>query len=147
MLRKLASLIALLTPPAWAQLPFVSSCAEDSHIDEAKRKALNSAAINFAEAFLGPDPSSGFAALSKEGQRTITEEQLTAQARAIQEQLQPTDLRAQHVYMLNISGRSTGRVICATDLKKADGWESLETINVPEQAYVLMSAQARNNGL
>jgi len=143
-----ASLIALLTSPAWAQLPFIdSSCAEDSHIGEAKRKALNSAAINFVEAFLGPDPSTGFAALSKEGQQGVTLEQFTAQAHAIREQLQPTDLRTQHVYVLNISGKSKGRVICATDLKKADGWESLATINVPEQAYVVMSAQARNNSL
>jgi hypothetical protein len=142
-----ALLIALFASPAWAQPAlFASSCAEDSHIGEATRKALNSAAINFVDTFLGPDPSSGFAALSKEGQEGVTQEQFAAQARVI-EQLQPSDLRTQHVYLLNIAGKSARRVICATDLKKPDGWESLATINVPEQAYVVMSAQARNNSL
>ena len=97
-LRKLlAWTVALLTTPVWAHLPFGYSCAEDFHIEEVTRKAINSVAINFAETLLGPNPGSGFAALSKEGQQSVTRDQLTAQARAVQQQLQPTDLRIQHL--------------------------------------------------
>jgi hypothetical protein len=113
----------LLTTPAWAQMPFIYSCAEDSHIDEAKKKALNSVGTNFVQTLLGPDPSLGFLALSKEWQQANTRAQFKTRALLIQRLYKPTDLRTQHVYLINAKGNSEGQIVCATDLTKPDGWE------------------------
>jgi hypothetical protein len=59
----------------------------------------------------------------------------------------PRNMAFQHTYFIKLIGKSPGRVQCATDLKKPDGWESLEAVDVSEQAYVLISADTINNHL
>jgi hypothetical protein len=45
--------LALLATAALAQSPFAYTCAEDAEISEAKRKAIDSAAMSFAETLRG----------------------------------------------------------------------------------------------
>lgn len=142
----LATGLALLATAAWAQSPFAYTCAEDSEIGEAKRKAADSVAMNFAETLLGKDPGAAFAALSGDGRQGVTPEQFRAQARAVQ-QLEPKNLSVQHIYLIKLLGKSAVRAVCRTDVTKPDGWVSLGAADVPEQAHVLISANARNNGL
>ena len=148
-LRTLAwfGVLALCVIRASAQSPFAFSCAEDTHIDAARKKAINSVAIKFIETLLGTTPSAAFGSLSKEGQVNVTGQQLSNQAAAIVQQFEPKNLTIQHTYLIELKGDSPGRVVCATDLSKPDGWESLGAISVPEQAHVLMSADTRNNKL
>jgi hypothetical protein len=139
--------LALSSIQAFPQSPFLFSCGEDAHIGAAKRSAINSAALNFVKTILGPSPSTGFDLMSKAGQAESTSQQLGISAAAIVSQFQPANVTPQHTYVIELKGKSPGRVVCATDLSKSDGWESVAVDSVPEQAYVLLSAESLNNKL
>jgi len=124
----------------------MSSCAEDTRIDTAKRQAIESAATDFVQRLLSPNPSSAFDVLTHEGKGNATPEQLSTQA-AVIKRFEPTNVTLRHTYLIELKGDSPGRVVCATDLTKPDGWESLTAASVPEQAHVVLSADTRNNHL
>jgi hypothetical protein len=145
-LKQLAAVLffALLTLPAWAQSPFASSCGEDSHIDAAKRQAMDTAAMAFAGLLLGPNPGAAYDVFSKEGQQGTTREQIDADGQMFTRQFEPKNLSVQHTYLMNLFGKSPGRVMCGTDFTKPNGWESLGAADVPEQGHVLLSADVTN---
>lgn len=136
--------IICVPPPASAQSLFASSCGEDAHINAAKREAIDSAAMAFAGSLLGPNPSAGFDLLSKETQQSTTREGIAADGQALIRQFDPKNVSVQHAYLVKLLGKSPGRVVCATDLTKPDGWESLAAADIPEQGHVLLSADVIN---
>jgi len=140
-------IFALSTAGVFAQEPFVFSCGEDTHIDTAKGKVIDSVATDFVQMLLGSSPSAAFDLMSKAGQAETTRDQLDGAAIAILRQFEPTHITVQHTYLIELKGKSPGRVVCATDLSKPDGWESLSAESIPEQAHVLLSADTRNNKL
>lgn len=137
----------LAASQAFSQIPFASSCAEDAHIDTVKKKAIDTVAMTFIQTLLGPNPSAAFDLMSKAGQAEATGQQLDGMAAAIIRQFEPKNLTPQHTYLIELKGKSPGRVVCATDLSKPTGWESLAADNIPEQAHVLLSADTINNKL
>lgn len=139
--------LPLLIPAVFAQSPFMSSCAEDKHIEIAKGQAIHSVASDFLEKLLGPNPDGAFDMLSDEGKTNATPQQLKSQAMAIVQLFEPKNISLQHTYLIQLKGKSPGRVVCGTDFSKPDGWESLGAASVPEQAHVVMSAETRNNQL
>ena len=128
-------------------MPFASSCAEDEHIDAGKKKAIDGIAVNFTQTVLGSTPTAAFDFMSKAGQAETTRQQFDGAVTAIIRQFQPKNVVLQHTYLIELKGKSPGRVVCATDLSKPDGWESLAADNIPEQAHVLLSADTINNKL
>jgi hypothetical protein len=108
---------------------------------------IDAVAADFVRTVLGPSPSAAFAIMSRSAQTEITRQQLEGQATAMVRQYQPKNLTVQHTYIIELKGASPGRVICASDLSKPDGRESMTAANVPEQAHVLLSADTRNNKL
>jgi hypothetical protein len=139
-----AFFLALLALPTWGQSLFAFSCGEDSHIDAAKRETIDTVATAFASSLLGTDPGAAFDAFSKEAQQTTARGKIAATGALFTQQFHPTNVSIQHTYLIKLSGKSPGRVICATDLTKPDGWESLGAADDPEQAHVLMSADMTN---
>jgi hypothetical protein len=132
--------------PALSQELFASACGEDAHIDASKRNDIDAVAVSFVEAVLSPNPSSAFGRLSKPAQATTTPQQFDAVGQIVRK-FEPKNVTLQHTYLIQLKGKSPGRVVCATDLTKPDGWESLEAESVPEQAHVLLSADMVNNKL
>lgn len=124
----------------------VASCSEDVHIDTAQRNAIDSVAMEFFQTVLGPNPSTAFDYLSKDGQSNTTQHQLNAVSTSIG-QFGAKNVTLQHTYLIELIGNSPGRVVCATDFSKPDGWESVAAKSVLQQAHVLMSADTRNNQL
>ena len=137
--------LALWVSPVRSQEPFASACGEDTHIDAAKRTQIDAVAVSFVEAVLGSN-SSAFDRLTKPAQAAITPPQFDAVGQMVRK-FEPKNVTVQHTYLIQLKGKSPGRVVCATDLTKPDGWESLEAESVPEQAYVLFSADMVNNKL
>jgi hypothetical protein len=123
------------------------TCGEDAHIDKTKKKTIDSAALGFVQAVLGSTPSAAFDLMSQAGQAETSRQQLDNAALAIVTQFEPKSVAVEHTYLIELTGKSPGRVVCATDLSKPDGWESLSAESVPEQAHVLLSADTRNNKL
>jgi hypothetical protein len=146
MLARLA-ILALFVIPASAQSPFAFTCAEDTHIDPTNHKVVDALALSFIELILGPNPSAAYDSLSRDARAEITPEQLGGQALAIIKQFEPKGVALQHTYFIELKGNSPGRVVCAKDLSRADGWESLAAANVPQQAHVVMTADSTNNKL
>ncbi|HWY56746.1 MAG TPA: hypothetical protein VNZ03_19930 [Terriglobales bacterium] len=140
-------LLFLSARQAFPQVPFAVSCAEDAHIDTAKKKTIDAVAMNFIQTVLGPNPSAAFDFMSKAGQAETTGQQLDGAVAAIIRQFEPKNVTLQNTYLIELKGKSPGRVVCATDLSKPDGWESLAAENIPEQAHVLLSADTINNKL
>lgn len=140
-------ILFLITPAVFAQSPFVSFCSEDNRIAVAKRQAIQSVANELLDKLLGPTPDAAFEMLSGEGKANTTPQQLKSQAVAIVRLFEPKNVAHQHTYLIELKGKSPGRVVCGTDFSKPDGWESLEAASVSEQAHVVMSAEARNNQL
>jgi hypothetical protein len=140
-------ILALSVIQAFTQEPFAFSCGEDAHIDTPKKKAIDAVAMDFVQVVLGPTPSAAFDLMSKAGQAETTSQQLGGTAVAITRQFEPKNVTLEHTYLIELRGKSPGRVVCATDLSKPAGWESLAAENVPEQAHVLLSADTRNNKL
>ncbi|HZS28215.1 MAG TPA: hypothetical protein VFB76_13380 [Candidatus Angelobacter sp.] len=85
--------------------------------------------------------------MSKDGQANVTREHLKGMSTMLSQQWKPQNIALQHTYFIKSIGKSPGRVLCGTDLSKPDGWESLETVDVSEQAHVLISADIVNNRL
>jgi hypothetical protein len=141
------TVFALSVIPASTQSPSLFSCAEDTQIDVAKLKAIDSVAMNFVGTMLGPDPSAAFDSFSKEGQANVTRAQLTGLAATTLKPFEPGNVTPQHTYFIELRGDSPGRVVCAENLSKPEGWESLRVTSVPQQAYVMLSADTRNNKL
>jgi hypothetical protein len=139
-------IVVLSTVQAFAQGPFLGSCAEDAQIDAAKKKTIDSVATSFAQAVFGPNPSAAFNFMSKAGQAATTQQQFDG-AVAIIRGLEATNVILQHTYLIDLIGKSPGRVLCGSDFSKPDGWESLVAEDIPEQAHVLLSADTRNNKL
>jgi hypothetical protein len=140
-------ILALATLRAPAQQPNMSSCGEDGHIDTAKKKTIDTAALSFVQTVIGPSPSAAFDLMSQAGQAETNRQQLDSAALAIMRQFEPKNVAVQHTYLIKLKGGYPRRVVCATDLSKPGGWESLSAENVPEQAHVLLSADTRNNKL
>jgi hypothetical protein len=140
-------ILGLASVQAFAQGPFMFSCGQDGHIDAVKKKRIASAAMDFARTLLGPTPSAAFDVMTKAGQAETTLQELDGAAAAIIRQVEPKNLAVQHTYVIELKGTSPGRVVCATDLSKPEGWESLAADSVPEQAHVLLSADTPNNKL
>jgi len=138
--------IVLLASQAFPQEPFASACGEDAHIDAAKRKTIETVAMNFIEAVLGPSPPVAFDFLSKPAQAETTSQQFDG-VEAVIRRFEPKNVTLQHTCFIELKGKSPGRVVCATDLSKPDGWESVEAESVPEPAHVLLSADTVNNKL
>ena len=141
------AVIVLAVGQVFGQIPFASSCGEDAHIETGKKKTIDTAAMNFVSTLLGPNPSLAFGLMSKAGQAEMSRDQFDGMAAGIVRQFEPKDVTLQHTYLIDLKGKSPGRVVCASDLSKPEGWESLAAADVPEQAHVFLSADTRNNGL
>jgi hypothetical protein len=149
MLPRLAAwfgVIVLLASQAFPQEPFATACGEDAHIDAAKRKTIDAAAMKFVEAALGSSPSAAFDFLSKAAKAETTSQQFDGIEEVIR-RFEPKNVTIQHTYFIELKRKSPRRVVFATDLSRPDGWESLEAESVPEQAHVLLSADTVNNKL
>jgi hypothetical protein len=140
----LICLFVLVALPARAQAPLAFSCGEDSHVDAAKKQAVDSAAMAFAALLIGTDPGAAFDSFSKVGQQSTTRDGLAASVGPFLRQFPPTNLAVQHTYFINLGGKSPGRAVCGADVSKPDGWESLAAADVPEQAHVAISADVPN---
>jgi hypothetical protein len=127
------------------QTPFVSSCAEDAHIDTAKRKSIDAATTEFVQTLLGPNPSAAVDLMTRAGQAATTRAQIEGTGVAIARQFQLQNVNVQHTYLIELKGKSPGKIVCSTDLLKPQGWESVSAESVPEQTHVLLSANSRNN--
>jgi hypothetical protein len=138
--------LALWATPMLSQEPFAFSCGEDTHIDATKRNEIDAVAMSFVQAVLGSTPNTAFDRLSKEAQASTTPQQFDAVGQIVRK-FEPKNVTLQHTYLIQLKGKSPGRVVCATDLAKPDGWESVEAESVPEQAHVLLSAEMVNNKL
>src|SRR5579864_3953936 len=139
------AVFAFIVFPAFAQSPFIYSCTEDSDITSNKRGLIESTANNFLQLLLGPNPEKAFELMSEKGRANVTREQLKGEASTILQQVKPQNISLQHTYFIELKGTSPGRVVCARDISKPDGWESLEAADVPEQAHVTITAKAVNN--
>jgi len=141
------AVFALPLIPALAQSPSLSSCAEDTRINAANKKAIDSAAMDFVRTVLGPNPSAAFDSFSKEGQANVTRAQFSGEAATFMQQFEPKNVTVQHTYLIELKGDSPGRAVCGENLAKPEGWELLVVRSVPQQAYVVLSADTRNNKL
>ena len=101
--------------------------------------------MNLVHKLLGPNPETIFDMMSEDGKRNGTPEQLKTMATEMFQKMQLRNPSPMHTYLIELKGKSPGRVICGTNFSKPDDWESLETANVPEQAYALISAKTVNN--
>lgn len=129
----------------FSQMPFAFSCVEDEHIDTGKKRTIDAVAMDFIQTVLGPTPTVAFDFMSKAGQAETTRQQFGGASTAIIRQFEPKNVVLQHTYLVQLMGKSPGRVVCARDLSKPDGWESLAADNIAEQAHVLLSADVINN--
>jgi hypothetical protein len=84
--------------------------------------------------------------MSADGKADVSPDQLAQAVQGIK-QFEPKNPAIQHTYFVELTGKSPGNVVCAMDLTKPDGWESLAAASVPEQAHVILSAETRNNKL
>jgi hypothetical protein len=138
-------IFALSAGQAFAQGLFVSSCQEDAKIDAVKKKAVDSAAMDFIRALLGSNPLAAFEAMSQAGRAGTTRQQMDGMAASLIRPFGPTNVIVQHTYLISLKGKSPGRVLCGDNFSKPDGWESLAAEDIPEQAHILLSADTRNN--
>ncbi len=122
-----------------------TSCGEDNHISAAQRQAIDAAALHFVRTLLGSNPWAAYNLMSTDGRQKVPNAHTLQQAATALEHFKPKHIKVQHTYDIHILGSSPGRVVCATDLSKSEGWVSVVAANVPEQAYVVLSAQAINN--
>ena len=143
----LFGMLALSAVQVSAQGLFFSSCGEDAEIDPAQKSTIDSVAVDFVQTMVGNNPSAAFDLMSKAGQTGTTRQQLDGAIATGIHQFAPKNLTVQHTYLIELKGKSPGRVACATDFSKPDGWVSLAADSVPEQAHVLLSADMRNNKL
>ncbi len=149
MLPRLAAwfgVIVLLASQVFPQEPFASACGEDARIDAAKKKTIDAVAMSFVEAVLGPSTLRCIRLLV-ESCSSRDDISAVRRSRRGYSALRADNVTPQHTYFIELKGKSPGRVVCATDLSKPDGWESLEAESVPEQAHVLLSADTVNNKL
>lgn len=130
---------------AFAQGLFAASCAEGVQIDLAKKKMLDSVAMDFVRTLLGPNSSAAFDDMSQTGKAATTRQQMDGMVASRIRPLGATNVTVQHTYLIGLKGKSPGRVVCGDDFTKPDGWESLAAESVPEQAHILLSADTRNN--
>jgi hypothetical protein len=126
-------------------------------IDEAgdREQEIYRAALNYVKELLGNDVGGAFEAMSKEGRKALTRDQLATAARVLQE-FKPQHINVQHWYVIEL-GSKTGaspiedepleRVVCGNNPEKPDGWVSVAVTNDPEQAYVVFSADSTNHEL
>lgn len=105
---------------------------------------MDSAAMAFAGLLLGPNPSAAYDLFSKEGQQGTTREQIATDGQTFIRQFEPKNLSVRHTYLMNLFGKSPGRIVCGTDFTKPDGWESVGAADIPEQGHVLLSADVTN---
>jgi hypothetical protein len=137
--------ITLLTVSCGKSGAFVSSCVQDEGIDPAKRQAIDSVALDFAGKLTGSEPTSALTLFTPEFQNATTRGQLDSLEASLIRPMQPKNLALVHSYLAKVPAGSPGRVICAKDITKPDGWVAMSVIGVPEQAHVLLSADSRNN--
>ncbi|HSY01365.1 MAG TPA: hypothetical protein VK819_04400 [Acidobacteriaceae bacterium] len=130
---------------AYSQEVVASSCRENDQIDSSKRQEVNAAALDFVQTLLGSNPAAAFSSLSEEGKKAVPDEMALVQAATLIQQFKPADLKVEHTYVINIFGKSPGRVVCGKSLSKPDEWVSVVAADLPEQAYVSLSAEAINN--
>lgn len=124
---------------------FTSSCLQDAEIGTDKKAEIDGVALRFVNTLLGPKPGDAFDLFTMGGKIGVKPERLTLLAKEMFGAFAPKNLAIQHTYLVHITGEAPKSVICATDLTKPDGWVSLATTNVAEQAHVLMLADLRNN--
>jgi len=132
---------------AYPQLPAVFTCNEDANIPAAKRKLIEATASEFLQKLMESRSEEALTMMSKDGQANVTREQMKGMSIMLSQQWKPQNTSIQHTYFVKLMGKSPGRVLCATNLKKPNGWESLEAADLAEQAYVSMSAETINNHL
>ncbi len=152
---QLVFLIAASIPQARAQTLFATSCAEDSEIEATKRQAVDNSATKFLQTLFSANPTAAFDALSTEGRKSAKREDFPGLANAIIRKFftdehnavlsRLKDTRVQKTYLLNLKGKSPGNIVCGRSLSSPDGWASLAASDIPEQAYVLITAPATNN--
>jgi hypothetical protein len=127
------------------QGPAAASCGENDQINGPKRQVIETVALNFVQTLLGSNPSAAYTLLSEPGKREAPNEEALKRAGDAIQHFKPVDVKIQHTYVVDIVGKSPGRVICGSNLSKPEGWVSVVAANVSEQAYVLLSAEAINN--
>lgn len=139
--------LAFFPLAAFAQSAFVVTCAQDAHIDLAKKSAIDSAAVKFAGVLFSSNPGSAFDAFTKEGQQATTREKVAAIGEGLVRQFNPKNVAVQHSYLVELVGESAGPVVCGPDLSKPEETVILAILDLPEQARVLMTADTTNNRL
>jgi len=133
--------------PAFSASTSAALCAQDAEIEATKRAAIGQAGIRFMDVLLGQDPSAAFDLFSKVGQTEITRPRLVEMAAGFHTLLEPKGIAVDHTYLIRLNGPTPERVVCARDLASADGWSSVKVTSTPEQAYVLATAEAKNEKL
>ncbi|MBZ5634892.1 MAG: hypothetical protein LAO55_17355 [Acidobacteriia bacterium] len=138
-------MFGLLAASSWAQDLGRTPCIQDGDIGELEPR-INSAAMNFVDALFRGDSASAFSDLSRDLRLKLGSEGLAEKIRTIQ-QFEPTNATVQHTYLIRVGEHPVDHVVCASKLLAPSQWVSLNITNVPEQAHVLMSADAPNNRL
>ena len=153
-----APLFAVSVSTAYGQLaPFVSSCAEDAKIAAPKRQSIDGAAGKFIQTLFGSSPAAAFDAMSTEGRRVTSRDEVAALANAVIQLFftdpqharvgDPAIARIQNTYLLTPRGKSPGRLICSSNLSKPEYTASMVAADLPEQAYVIASTRGINNDI
>ena len=112
-----------------------------------RMKTIDAAAMDFVRMLLGPNPSAAYDLMSKTGQAETTREKLDAAAEAIIRKFEPKNVTLQHTYFIEWKGKSPTLVHCGTVRFGQIVWKSVTTESTPEQAHVLLSADARKEKL
>ncbi|HEY3755864.1 MAG TPA: hypothetical protein VGL42_06920 [Opitutaceae bacterium] len=124
---------------------FVATCVDDERIPAGERREIDATALNFTQDLL----ANYVVALSKfwddSRSKDADDRQLEAIEKSVIGTMHPTNPRVAHSYLVRSYAGSPGRMLCAVDLKRADGWVSMKAIPAAEQAHVLLTADARNN--
>jgi hypothetical protein len=121
-----------------------TKCFDDSEIAPAKRAALDKAAVGFVETLLGDSIANAYDLLSQGGRAVGPRDQFEAQVAPLIKSAAYKNLSVQHTYVVTLAGAPPQRVPCGI-LANANEMTFFRVTGVPEQAYVVLEAESRNN--
>jgi hypothetical protein len=144
------ALLATAAAPAGSRAVDVGNtapvCRIDNEIASAPRDALEDQALAFVRAALGTTPQAAYAMMAPEAQSRTSAQGFADQVRTLSSSSGPFEnLRVTHAYLITgvAEGTAQPRALCGTP---ANGqWVSVAIKPQPEQAYVVVGAQTRNN--
>lgn len=120
-----------------------TSCQHNDEIAADERANLDQAGLRFVQALLSADIESASAAMSAEAQGQISKDQLAALARKVAQMAPFNNLQVAQTYLIATTGAAP-QVICG-NLGKPEDRVIVASSRTPEQGYVIIDAEGRNN--